>query len=108
MSAKNLQIEVLLMTGTAFSSAQLCNKEDISRKDQLTEKEQLGEACWNGLIETILPEIYLQPADKGILYLWQVKEAGSFLELELSEFPASIDSRYSITPHSFFSSLLYN
>jgi hypothetical protein len=108
MSAKNVQIEVLLMTGTAFSSAQLCNKEDITNKDHLTEKEQLGEACWNGLIETILPEIYLQPAGKGILYLWEIKEAGSFLEIELGEFPAPIDRRYSITPHSFFSSLLYN
>ena len=39
----------------------------------------------------------------GILYLWQIKEAVSFLELELGEVPRTIDSQFSITPHLFLS-----
>jgi hypothetical protein len=108
MGAKNLQIEVLLLTGTTFSSENLCKKDDSSRKNHLTEKEQLGEACWNGLLQTMLPEIYLEPSNLGILYIWQINEAASFLELELAEFPAPIDKQFSIAPHSFLSTQSLN
>lgn len=27
------------------------------------ETEQLQEACWNGLLETMLPEVLIKPAD---------------------------------------------
>jgi hypothetical protein len=108
MQTKNVQVEVLLITGTSFSTANLCSKGDYTSTEDRTEKEQLGEACWNGLLQEMLPEVYLQPANDGILYLWQIKEAASFLEIELGEFPAPLDKYFSITPHSFFSTLPLN
>jgi hypothetical protein len=102
------QLEVLLMTGTTFASGNLCEKEDSRSHRHLTEKEKLEEACWNGLLQTMLPEICSQPAGAGALYLWQIKEAASFLELDLGEVPAHIDSHFSITPHSFLATQDYN
>jgi len=107
--AKNyVQLEVLLMTGTHFLAGNWIKKDDHSAGRQPSETEQLQEACWNGLLEVMLPEVLIKPADDGILYLWDVKEAQAFLELELSEIPLPIDRRLSITPHSFLCFQNYN
>src|SRR5258708_2817410 len=108
MEMNYIQLEVLLMTGTTFTSGSLCKLNDSGKDDQLTEKEHLEEACWNGLLQGMLPEICWQPADGSTLYLWQVKQGASFLELELGEVPCDLDSHLSITPHLFFSTQPYN
>jgi hypothetical protein len=108
METNYTQLEVLLMTGTTFTSGNLCKKDDSQNDDHLTEKEQLQEACWNGLIQMMLPEICLRSENGEMLYLWQIKEADSFLELELGEVFASIDAHFSITPQLFFSTQSYN
>jgi len=82
--------------------------KDDPGKDRFTEKEQLEEACWNGLLQEMLPEAYPTPADAGILYLWQIREAAFFLELEIGEFPAAIDKFYSIDPYSFLGTKTYS
>ena len=96
------------MTGTSYLAGNWIEKEDNPAGRRLSEMEELQEACWNGLLETMLPEVLIEPANGGILYLWDVKEAKSFLELELSEIPLPIDRRLSITPHSFLCFQEYN
>lgn len=92
------QQEILLVTGTNFLSRQCFEKDD--RNSQLTEKEQLAEACCNGMIQEMLPEICEYPeADK--LYLWQIKEATSFIGIDLSEYPEEKENCLSIDPYSF-------
>ena len=108
MAKKNVQVEVLLITGTTFLAGNWIKKEENAADYLLSEMEQLKEACWNGLLETMLPEVWVKPPNDGFLYLWDVKEAQSFLELELSEVPAQIDRRISITPHSFLAFQNYN
>ena len=100
METTSTQQEILLMTGTNFSSRQ-CYIKDEGDQTNLTEKEQLEEACWNGMLKDMLPEIYEQPAGKGKLYLWQIREASSFLGLELGELPAEKDYHLSIDPYLF-------
>jgi hypothetical protein len=100
MKTNSTQQEILLITGTSFSSRQCYQKEDEANENQLTEKQQLEEACWNGLLEYLLPEIYLHADDKK-LYLWQIKEAASFIEIELGEQPEEKENYFSIDPYSF-------
>jgi hypothetical protein len=87
------------MTGTSFSAKQYLGRDEVAKVD-FTEKEHLEEACWNGLLQEIMPEIY-QPEGNHKLYLWQVKEGNSFIELELGEAPEEKDSRFSIDPYAF-------
>lgn len=75
---------------------------------QPSESEKLQEACWNGLLKTMLPEVWIDPPNGGTLYLWEVKEAESFLALELSEVPLPMDPRRSIKPRAFLSFQNYN
>ncbi|MDO6431393.1 hypothetical protein Q4E93_12385 [Flavitalea sp. BT771] len=102
------QQEILLVTGTTLTSGELCKKDEAGQDGHQTEKEKLQEACWNGLVRTMLPEISLQTANGGILCIWEIKEAGSFLELDLGEIPAAIDKHFSITPHNFLCMQSYN
>lgn len=107
--AKNYaQVEILLMTCTSFLAENWITKDDNSANHHLSEIEQLQEACWNGLLETMLPEVLIKPSNDGILFLWDVKEAQSFLELVLGEIPMPTDPRLSITPHSFLCFQDYN
>ena len=108
MAQNYTQVEVLLMTGTSFLAGNWIPKDDDPASQHLSDMEKLQEACWNGLLETILPEVWTKPANDGILYLWDIKESQSFLELELSEVPLLIDRRLSVTPHSFLHFQNYN
>ena len=98
MKTNYIQQEILLITGTTFSTKQFFGN-DVG-KDNLTQKEHLEEACWNGLLQEMIPEICGQTENKK-LFLWQIKEGDSFIELELGEAPEEKDNEYSIDPYSF-------
>ena len=99
MKATYTQQEILLVTGTNFSSRHCFEKDDISQ-NHLTEREQLEEACWNGLLKYMLPEICEQDHGNKI-YMWQVWKTNSFIEIELGEIPEEKENYFSIDPYSF-------
>jgi hypothetical protein len=108
MQKKYVQVEVLLLTDTTFVAGSLVFKEDTTGRVDGSKIDRLQEACWNGLVETMLPEVWIKPPNKGTLYLWEIKEAQSFLELTLSEIPLPVDRHSSINPHSFLPFQVYN
>ena len=108
MGKYSVHQEVLLITGTSFVTEELCKKDDDCFDSPLFDNERLEEACWNGLLRTRLPEIFLEAPDGRLLFLWQIEEAASFLVLDLGEAPADVDSHFSIVPYSFVSTHIYN
>ena len=106
MKRISTQQEILLLTGTGFSSRQSCAKDDSASNSSLSETEQLEQACWNGLLPEMLPEISQLNEVGNKLFLWDVKEGSSFLSLELEEFPAPKDKYFSIDPYSFVPEIL--
>jgi hypothetical protein len=108
MKKKYVQVDVLLMTDTTFVGRNWIFKDDNPARFDLSKIERLQEACWNGLLKTMLPEVWVEPPNGGILYLWDIREAQSFLELGLSEIPLPVDRQLSITPHSFLPFQVYN
>lgn len=97
------QQEVLLLTNTSFGHRQWCKKESENR---FALQENIEEACANGLIQQMLPEVFVSTEHK--MYLWEMHPGFSFLQLELGEFPMEFDKRFSLDPHNFLSTLLYN
>jgi hypothetical protein len=93
--------EILLVTGTSFTSREFCETTDGINSNHLTEKEKLIMACWNGLLPEILPEVFEQPSANNKLYLWKVREASSFIELELGDINSALENEFSIDPYSF-------
>lgn len=108
METNIVQQEVLLITGTSFSSRQWSEKNDSGTPNRLTEKERLESACWNGLLKEMLPEVFSLPATTKTLYLWQIRKTASFIELELGELPSIKEKEFSIDPYSFLETQSYN
>lgn len=101
MKTNSIQKEILLITGTSFCSRQFCETMDGISYSHLTEKEKLEVACWNGLLPEMLPEVFEQPHLNKKLYLWEIKEGASFIDLELGETHLRLEEQYSIDPYSF-------
>jgi hypothetical protein len=90
--------EIILVKGTSFATRALCPKDQGDPEGLPSAKEQLLEACWNGLLCEVLPEICgLNALDKK-LFLWQVREGESILELDRSAYPTTKDGAWSIDP----------
>ena len=100
METTYTQQEILLVTGTSFSCGKFCETTDGLSYNHLSEKEKLEVACWNGLLPIMLPEIFSHGTDKK-LYLWEIREAGSFIELELGEQYMEFEKEFSLDPYSF-------
>jgi len=105
MKTNSTQQEILLITGTSFSSRQCCDKDDTSK---FNEREKLENACWNGLLPDMLPEIFEQPSAAKKLYLWEIRETESFIEVEMGEYPEPRDNYLSLDPYAFLSAQTYN
>lgn len=61
----------------------------------------MEEACWNGMLHELLPDVINKDADGKALMLWQVTPHNAFLEIELCETPSASDMYYSIDPYAF-------
>lgn len=100
MKTNSTQQEILLLTGTTFSKREWSQKVS-GNKNNLTEKEQLEDACWNGLLAEMLPEVYLHSEESKKLFLWQIKQGKSFIDLEIGDIPDEVEKQFSIDPYSF-------
>ena len=105
MKTNTTQQEILLMTNTSFAQRQWCEKEN--ERKGLTPKEQFEEACTNGVMQELLPEVFKSPGSKR-LYLWQMKPGFYFIQLEVGEFPLQQEKESSIDPHNFLHAAWYN
>jgi len=108
MKATSTQQEILLMTGTSFANRQSEDKSGNDKSKNLSQRERLEEACWNGLLKEMLPEVFKEVDKEKELYLWHIKEASSFIELELAEFPEEKDSHLSLDPYVFLPVQFYS
>ena len=95
------QQEVLLMTGSGFASSQFCQRELSDSPNNLSGNEKLMEACWNGLVRVIIPEVFTFSDPGNKMYLWKVKEANRFFLLEMSDYPTDYNKYASIDPDRF-------
>ena len=102
------QQEILLVTGTTFAARQTCEKDDIGTSGPLSPIDRLQAACWNGLLPAMLPEILQKTSAGKDLFLWQVYETTSFLELKLGEYQQENEREMSIDPYSFMSPEMFN
>ena len=108
MKNNSTQQEVLLMTGTGFASRQYSERDTPGNSKNLPEDEKLKDACWNGLLKEMLPEVFLFRDPTVKLYLWQVREANRFFALEMSEYPIGINKYLSIDPYRFMEVKVFN
>ena len=97
---KSAQLEILLFTDTRFSSRQFCEKYDTGNQKNSAAFKELEDACWNGVLHEMLPEIYWDTESNKKLFLWKVTQAHHFLQLEYAEWPCVNEWAFSLNPYS--------
>ena len=102
------QQEILLMTNTSFARKQWCIKEDLKEYKQLLIVDQLEEACWNGLLDEMLPGIVEEACNDKHLFMWDIKHQEDCVAIELGQYPEDIQVVYSIDPDNFLGIKNYN
>lgn len=95
--------EVVLITGSRFANRQYLEKD--AEQSKATQDEKFREACWNGMLKEMLPEIFLMTDEPAKLFLWQMREAQHVLALQMAEFPTEVDMINSIDPYCFVNTL---
>lgn len=100
MKAQTTQQEILLLKGTKFSEKEWAEKI-VEDKNKLSASEKLEDACWNGLLGEMLPELVQKSEDGKDLFLWHIRHCNSFLEIELSDSSPVIEREFSIDPYLF-------
>jgi len=108
MKNNSTQQEVLLMIATGFASRQYSERDVPGNAKNPPVNEKLKDACWNGLLKEMIPEIFLFNDPTVKMYLWQVREANRFFALEMSEYPKGVDKYCSIDPYRFMEVQEYN
>ena len=101
-----IQQEILLMVNSNFTK-QLLHKDTCDEKTSYLIAEQLEDACWNGMLEDMLPGI-IEKNDGTKLFLWHVKHNNDCIELELGEYPQQSDLFYTINPRGFLMAKNFN
>ena len=105
MKRKIINQEILLMTTTTFAHREW---QDAYGSRILSTEEQLAEACWNGLLDELLPGIIERSASGKKLFLRQIIPCNSFLEIDLCESPVEVDTKLSVNPYFFLNDALFN
>ncbi|MEO5996088.1 MAG: hypothetical protein ABIN89_05165 [Chitinophagaceae bacterium] len=101
MKPNSIQQEILLVTSTRIPEWQLERTDIYDKSQHLSYTEQLEEACWNGLLDDLLPGTIEKPTSGKKLHLWQVRSGSSFIRIELCTFPIVIEKQLSIDPYFF-------
>lgn len=87
--------EILIASDSNFFSREFFLNEKTKEYRNLLPKEQLTEACWNGILTEILPEITSR------LHLTQITEGNMFLNICLGDDEADCSFTFSINPYHF-------
>ena len=104
METKSLQQEILLLTGTKFAAREWAEKK-AEDKNIFSPVEKLEDACWNGLLYEMLPDILVKTTDGKKLTLWNIHQCKSFLGIEMGESTPDIEHQFSIDPYLFSSGI---
>ena len=107
MQNSSIQVELLLVAGTSLTMLDLCEKESAKIGD-LSVEEQLEQACWNGLLNELVPEFILLPMAERKYFISQIRQGESLLQIQLSDSVIEMAAQSSIDPYLFLSSVRNN
>jgi len=103
---KNVQ-EVVIVSGTEFTNREHYRNYQTNHHNS-HQHLSLKEACWNGQLKEMMPEIFNDFSKDTTLFLWHMKECNNIFTMELAESPNQIDFSKSIDPYLFMELQEYN
>ena len=90
--------EILVMTNTKFSAREYTAKNENQPAKNNTDNK-FAEACWNGMIPEMLPELFAGQYNKK-LTLWMLAEGRNLLYAQLGEENEVPEVEYTLNPYA--------
>lgn len=88
------------MTNTKFSAREYADKNENQPSKNKIEHNKLAEACWNGIIPSMLPELF-EGANYKPFIMWQLEECNHLLYMQIGEENIVADAAFTIHPFVF-------
>ena len=109
MKPSTISHEILLFTGTGFTSRHICSKDNQSDKGKnLSPLEELEKACWDGLLYEIFPEIVSSFSVKYKIFIWHIMSGKNYLCISLGPGLVVLENETVIDPYFFTFSVCEN
>ncbi len=102
------QQEILIAYNSSFLSKIYFEKCNAGSSEIFIILEKIEEACWNGLLEEVLPEVFTMNTPHRPIYIWEIREYNSIMKIEMSEYPSSKNNYLCIDPYKFMVKQLNN
>lgn len=100
MKIINKQKELLLLLHSKFFSNQLVEVNNTQAENWYTQKEQMKDACRNGLPLEILPECFDKAGYKSES-IWEINDTNSFIDLVFCKYTQTKEKQFSLNPYIF-------
>ena len=101
MKTLSINHEILLFTATTFSKRELCEIDEDRTNKNFTPTEKLEAACWNHLLDELLPEIMPEPYFNSKLFLTEVTTRKSCLKIIMGVQPSILHGQFTLDPYVF-------
>jgi hypothetical protein len=109
MNSQNINQEILLFTDTNFANREPCNLDTENKEGKcFSANDKLENACWDGPLYELLPEVTGIADSKRKYFIWQITSADNFLCLHLGAGDMPIMSKTSIDPCYFITTVNLN
>lgn len=101
--------EILLFTGTRFTSRELCSRDNEKDNGRINSPiEKLEKACWDGLLYELFPELPGSFSAKCESFIWDIISGIHFLRISIGPLPKTVESETSIDPYFFLQRINVN
>jgi hypothetical protein len=102
MEPQVINQEILLFTGSSFCSRKFCKRNDDGEcNTDHSPIEELEKACWNGMLNDMLPELVGNSMQRGNSYIWNTASGVNFLCINLGRGSTTVGKQTSIDPYFF-------
>jgi hypothetical protein len=100
MKTATVHQELLLVTASSHIQRPFCenNNATVDERDSVS---KLEEACWNGMLDDLLPGMIQKASSGRDLCLWQLYQMNTCLLVDLCEVPLLPERAFSIDPSYF-------
>jgi hypothetical protein len=101
MNYNSTNQEILLLSNSNYFKRDWVELTGNKNNKQLSQKEQLIQLCWNGMLKEMVPEIIQTTAGKKPLTLWEINESGNMLDLRYGNIDREMNDEWSINPYVY-------
>ena len=99
MSKNSYIQEIIIVSASRFANREYCEKKPEIQGKKPEKNASLKEACWNGMLKDMMPELFFHFDSDSKMYMWQMREGERLLTMEMSEEPSELDFQASIDPY---------